>query len=184
MADLVIAEKQKLVEIANAIREKAGTSGAMAFDTMASAIGEIKGEEEHWVSALFGSGAGSGRKYVFKRATFMPAEDIYEVDVCGILGVPAGKTVDTFLKGVIILKQSGSVNSAIDMAIDFNNISTTGSRYRALGYYRNSGSNYYVCDGKSYISYNEITGICTTNTYHFAAGKIYHVIGFFPEKKI
>lgn len=31
MADLVITEKEKLVEIANAIREKSGTSDAMAF---------------------------------------------------------------------------------------------------------------------------------------------------------
>ena len=41
MADLVITEKEKLVEIANAIREKAGTSDAMAFDAMSEAIAAI-----------------------------------------------------------------------------------------------------------------------------------------------
>lgn len=83
MADLVITEKAKLVEIANAIREKAGTSDAMAFDALASTIGDIE------VGAKIATG------------TITPASTVRSLTATHNLGVPPKLVVLTLFSDEI-----------------------------------------------------------------------------------
>ena len=163
-----------LKQIADAIREKGGTTDTLAFpQAMADAIAAIE------------AGGGSPLEYYrddnyywkLYVAMFTPAEDCTEISLFDVLSADKDRiTAGSTSYGAAFLIYGSVQNSAYIGGIALaKNLYSVGAVHSAIFY---KGSYPSATDGRTYLSFDSTTGILTsTYSKPLRAGVEYTVIG-------
>ena len=152
----VICDKQELVNIADAIREKGGTTDTLAFSAMADAIAAIEAGGAIYLGSITPSAESTTLSIVHNLNS--PAREISFIIFATDTSRPS-TNVHAIMRWIRSIKQTGSTT-----IIDANNVT-----------YWSTYAPHSTQPVVTEISTNEMTVANTNSSYGFGAGRTYIV---------